>query len=124
MPVTFNEKYTAREEIEKVNSNKAYSVIAENLPEFTDLHDEASEHAERENSIGFPPGKTYPNAAAGQSFSPVPSLWRDMTRSCWDQFLHFRSLQRETASCSLTGSTRLTWAGRQALRTALKLDPW
>lgn len=56
MPVTFNEKYTAGEEIEKVNSNTAYSVIAENLPEFTDLHDEASEHAEREKSIGFPPG--------------------------------------------------------------------
>jgi hypothetical protein len=87
IPVTFNERYTAGEEIEKVNtgegnaidynrrmsrkgcvvvpnapagvlvnSNTAYSVIAENLPEFTDLHDETSEHAEREKSIGFPPG--------------------------------------------------------------------
>lgn len=109
MPVTFNEKYTAGEEIEKVNtgqgnaidynrrmsrkgsvvvsnapvppagvlvnSDRAYSVIAENLPEFTDLYDEAREHAEREKSIGFLQGiKTYPNAAARRSFSPVPSL--------------------------------------------------
>ena len=43
-----------------VNSDRAYSVIAENLPEFTDLHDEAREHAEREKSIGFLQGiKTY-----------------------------------------------------------------
>jgi MFS transporter, SP family, general alpha glucoside:H+ symporter len=48
-----------------VNSDRAYSVVAETIPEFTDLHDEAREHTEKETSMGFMEGiKTYPNAAA------------------------------------------------------------
>jgi Sugar (and other) transporter len=48
-----------------VNSDRAYSVVAETIPEFTDLHDEAREHAEKETSMGFMEGiKTYPNAVA------------------------------------------------------------
>jgi MFS transporter, SP family, general alpha glucoside:H+ symporter len=48
-----------------VNSDRAYSVVAETIPEFTDLHDEAREHTEKETSMGFLEGiKTYPNAAA------------------------------------------------------------
>lgn len=48
-----------------VNSDRAYSVVAENLPDFTDLHDEAREHTAKEVSLGFFGGlKTYPKAAA------------------------------------------------------------
>ena len=48
-----------------VNSDRAYSVIAENLEGFTDLHDESREHQERETTMGFWEGlRTYPNAAA------------------------------------------------------------
>jgi hypothetical protein len=42
-----------------------YSVIAETIEEFTDLHDESREHTERETTMGFWEGiRTYPNAAA------------------------------------------------------------
>jgi hypothetical protein len=48
-----------------VNSDRAYSTVAETLPDFADLHDESKEHAARETSMGFWEGlKTYPNAAA------------------------------------------------------------
>lgn len=48
-----------------VNSDRAYSVIAENIEDFTDLHDESREHTERETTMGFWEGiRTYPNAAA------------------------------------------------------------
>lgn len=48
-----------------VNSDRAYSVVAENLPDFTDLHDEMRENTEKEISLGFFGGlKTYPAAAA------------------------------------------------------------
>lgn len=48
-----------------VNSDRAYSVVAETLPDFTDLHDEAREHTNKEVSLGFFGGlKTYPKAAA------------------------------------------------------------
>ena len=40
-----------------VNSDRAYSVIAETIPEFTDLHDESKEHMDRETSMGFWEGK-------------------------------------------------------------------
>ena len=48
-----------------VNSDRAYSVIAETIPDFTDLHDESKEHTEKETSMGFFEGmRTYSNAAA------------------------------------------------------------
>lgn len=48
-----------------VNSDRAYSVVAETLPDFTDMHDEAREHTEKETTMGFFQGlKTYPKAAA------------------------------------------------------------
>lgn len=48
-----------------VNSDRAYSVVAETLPDFTDLHDEMRENTDREISLGFFGGlKTYPAAAA------------------------------------------------------------
>lgn len=48
-----------------VNSDRAYSVVAETLPDFTDLHDEAREHINKEVNLGFFGGlKTYPRAAA------------------------------------------------------------
>lgn len=48
-----------------VNSDRAYSVVAETLPDFTDLHDEMRENTEKETSLGFFGGlKTYPSAAA------------------------------------------------------------
>ena len=48
-----------------VNSDRAYSVVAENLPDFTDLHDEMRENTEKEVSLGFWGGlKTCPAAAA------------------------------------------------------------
>ena len=48
-----------------VNSDRAYSIVAETIPEFTDLHDESKEHTDRETSMGFMEGiKNYPNAAA------------------------------------------------------------
>lgn len=50
-----------------VNSDRAYSVVAETLPDFTDLHDEMRENTEKEITLGFFGGlKTYP-AAAGWS---------------------------------------------------------
>ena len=48
-----------------VNSDRAYSVVAETIPDFVDLHDDAREHTEKETSLGFWGGlKTYPKAAA------------------------------------------------------------
>ncbi len=52
-----------------VNSDRAYSVIAETIsetiPEFTDMHDEFREHTEKETRMGFFEGLgTYPKAAA------------------------------------------------------------
>jgi hypothetical protein len=48
-----------------VNSDRAFSVVAETLPGFEDLHDESREHTEKEKSMGFVEGmKTYPAAAA------------------------------------------------------------
>jgi SP family general alpha glucoside:H+ symporter-like MFS transporter len=48
-----------------VNSDRAYSVVAETIPTFTDMHDEAREHTEKETSMGFFEGmRTYPKAAA------------------------------------------------------------
>ncbi len=48
-----------------VNSDRAYSVIAETIPDFVDMHDEAREHTEKETSLGFWGGlKAYPKAAA------------------------------------------------------------
>ncbi|RMZ77912.1 hypothetical protein DV738_g4120, partial [Chaetothyriales sp. CBS 135597] len=48
-----------------VNSDRAYSVVAENLPDFADLHDEMRENTQKEVSLGFFKGlKTYPTAAA------------------------------------------------------------
>ncbi len=48
-----------------VKSDRAYSVVTETIPEFTDLHDESKEHTDRETSMGFMEGiETYPNAAA------------------------------------------------------------
>lgn len=48
-----------------VNSDRAYSVVAETIPEFTDMHDEMREHTEKETTLGFFGGlKTYPRAAA------------------------------------------------------------
>lgn len=48
-----------------VNSDRAYSVVAETLPDFTDMHDEAREHTEKETTMGFFQGlRTYPKAAA------------------------------------------------------------
>lgn len=50
-----------------VNSDRAYSVVAETLPDFTDLHDEMRDNTEKETTLGFFAGlKTYP-AAAGWS---------------------------------------------------------
>lgn len=50
-----------------VNSDRAYSVVAETLPDFTDLHDDMKENTQREINLGFFGGlKTYP-AAAGWS---------------------------------------------------------
>lgn len=50
-----------------VNSDRAYSVVAETLPDFTDLHDEMRENTEKEITLGFFAGlRTYP-AAAGWS---------------------------------------------------------
>lgn len=47
-----------------VNSDRAYSVVAETLPDFADLHDEMRENTEKEISLGFFGGlKTYPAAA-------------------------------------------------------------
>lgn len=47
-----------------VNSDRAYSVVAETLPDFTDLHDDMRENTEKEISLGFFGGlKTYPAAA-------------------------------------------------------------
>lgn len=47
-----------------VNSDRAYSVVAENLPDFTDLHDDMRENQEKEINLGFFGGlKTYPAAA-------------------------------------------------------------
>lgn len=47
-----------------VNSDRAYSVVAETLPDFTDLHDEAREHTNKEVNLGFFGGlKTYPWAS-------------------------------------------------------------
>lgn len=48
-----------------VNSDRAYSVVAETLPDFTDLHDDMVENTEKETTLGFFGGlKTYPAAAA------------------------------------------------------------
>ena len=48
-----------------VNSDRAYSVISESMPDFVDVHDEAREQIEKETSLGFFAGlKTYPKAAA------------------------------------------------------------
>lgn len=48
-----------------VNSDRAYSVVAETLEDFTDLHDEMRDNTEKEISLGFFGGlKTYPTAAA------------------------------------------------------------
>ena len=48
-----------------VNSDRAYSTVAETLPDFPDLHDEHREQTEKEASMGFFQGlKTYPAAAA------------------------------------------------------------
>lgn len=50
-----------------VNSDRAFSVVAETLPDFTDLHDEMRDNREKEVNLGFFGGlKTYP-AAAGWS---------------------------------------------------------
>ena len=42
-----------------VNSDRAYSVVAETIPEFTDLHDESREHTERETTMGTPLSLSY-----------------------------------------------------------------
>lgn len=48
-----------------VNSDRAYSSIAESLPDFADLHDDHREQTEKETSMGFWKGlSTYPAAAA------------------------------------------------------------
>ncbi|RMZ76424.1 hypothetical protein DV737_g4811, partial [Chaetothyriales sp. CBS 132003] len=48
-----------------VNSDRAYSVVAETLPDFPDLHDEMRENTQKEISLGFFKGlQTYPTAAA------------------------------------------------------------
>lgn len=48
-----------------VNSDRAYSVVAETLPDFADLHDEMRENTEKEVNLGFFAGlRTYPAAAA------------------------------------------------------------
>lgn len=48
-----------------VHSDRAYSSIAETLPDFADLHDDHREQTEKETSMGFWKGlKTYPTAAA------------------------------------------------------------
>jgi hypothetical protein len=50
-----------------VNSDRAYSVVAETLPDFADLHDDMRENQEKEINLGFFAGlKAYP-AAAGWS---------------------------------------------------------
>lgn len=85
-----------------VNSDRAYSVVAENLADFTDLHDDMRENTEKEISLGFFGGlKTYPAAACwsillsssiimeGSVFTinPNPLCIRltkvDMTLHCW-----------------------------------------
>lgn len=48
-----------------VNSDRAYSSIAETLPDFADLHDDHREQTEKEVSLGFWGSlKSYPAAAA------------------------------------------------------------
>lgn len=48
-----------------VHSDRAYSSVAETLPDFADLHDDHREQTEKETSMGFWKGlRTYPAAAA------------------------------------------------------------
>lgn len=48
-----------------VNSDRAYSSVAETLPDFADLHDEHRDQTEKETSMNFWKAlKTYPTAAA------------------------------------------------------------
>lgn len=83
-----------------VNSDRAYSVIAETIPDFVDMHDEAREHIEKETTMGFWQGmRTYPKAAAWSvllsssiivsalaslqhSFSSDNQRWKATTQIC------------------------------------------
>ncbi|RMD43201.1 hypothetical protein DV735_g1899, partial [Chaetothyriales sp. CBS 134920] len=82
-----------------VNSDRAYSVVAENLPDFADLHDEMRENTNKEVSLGFFKGlKTYPTAAAWSVILSSSIIMEGYDTALLGSFFAYPSFNRDFGS--------------------------
>lgn len=95
-----------------VHSDRAYSVVAETLPDFADMHDDMRENTEKEVSLGFFGGlKTYPAAAAWSILLSSSIIMEGYDTNLLGSFFAFPQFNRDFGSQLPNGEYQVpaTW---------------